>query len=103
MIKTSLLYRITGCELYQSTDQLDLRFTLIRFWFEIESTNEWITIHLPLIFDSQVNHDSLICESLVDSISNQKRIKVNRESSWSEPWASYFDITRYGFLLNILF
>ena len=32
-----------------------------------------------------VNHDSLICESLVDSISNQKRIKVNRESSWSEP------------------
>ena len=32
-----------------------------------------------------MNRDSLICESLVDSISNQKRIKVNRESSWSDP------------------
>ena len=52
MIKTNLLYRITGCELHQGSDQLDLRFTLIRFWFEIESTNEWITIRIPSIFDS---------------------------------------------------
>ena len=35
-----------------------------------------------------VNRDWLICESLVDSISNQKRIIVNRESSWSEPLLS---------------
>ena len=31
-----------------------------------------------------MNHE-LITKLLVDSISNQKRIKVNRESSWSEP------------------
>ena len=32
----------------------------------------------------QVNPDLLISNDLVDSISKKKRIKVNRESSWSE-------------------
>ena len=69
----------------------DLRFKLIysfwyvlimiprESWFTCESTSNRIKNH------RKGNRDSLICESLVDSISNQNRIKVNRESCWSEP------------------
>ena len=32
------------------------------------------------------NHDSHISCDSIDLISKQKRIKVNHESSWSEPW-----------------
>ena len=75
-------------------------FDFYSFWFEIQidfihfdSVWFWFVanqIHLRIKFKSnqksKVNRDSLICESLFDSISNQKRTKVNRESSWSEPW-----------------
>ena len=58
----------------------------INQWF----ASEWITIHLPLIFDSQVNHDSRVNR---DSRRNkikpyQKfwfkmyKIKLNHESKW---------------------
>ena len=67
----------------QGSDKLDSRFTLIRFWFEIESINDsQLTDHdLPtiyfwfdLIFDSQVNHDSR-----VNRDSRRIKIKPNQK------------------------
>ena len=44
------MYEKVSGPLNQGLDQLDSRFTFIRFWSEIESTNDSQTIHLSLIF-----------------------------------------------------
>ena len=74
-----------GLRIKQGADQLDSRFTLIRFWFEIESTDDsqmsesrftflWFLIRFD--FDSQVNHDSR-----VNRDSRRIKIKVNQNES----------------------
>ena len=69
------------CHQKQGSDQLDSRFTLIRFWFEIESTESlemsesWFTFPWYFIlfdFDSQGKHDSRINR-------DSRRIKNQKE------------------------
>ena len=76
----------------------DLRFNLILLiLIRLDFDSSQITIHPQIMIhlrikiisnrnQKEVSQDSLISNDLIDSISNQKRIKVNHESSWPEPW-----------------